>query len=321
VLDEDPSESAMAVAGESPGARRLSVRRRRAAHQPGRATVLRGVWLTIPAWLVVIFGGLLPLVELVRMSTSSGSLLNPGASHWVGLANFRAAAQGQGLVHQTFVTLVIVFAGLVIQFPIGYAVARVLTWRPRFLRFWQGLLVVPMVLTPVAIGLVWKFLLDPTLGLQRWVLSAFGLQLNLFASTSWALVMIIAVDAWLNIPFVIVLLYAGMVALPQEQLDAAKIDGASWWQEQRYVHLPLLKPVLLVTAIIRVINDIMLFDIIYILTQGGPGTSTQNLSLLSYQELFHFFQSGQAAAAALVLALISIPTFFLFNRFVRPRVA
>jgi ABC-type sugar transport system permease subunit len=283
--------------------------------------VLRGVWLTIPAWLVVVLGGLVPIVELVRMATTSGSLLTPEASHWVGLANFRAAFNGQGLVHQAFVTAIIVVAGIVIQLPIGFAVARVLTWRPRLFRFWQGILVVPMVLTPVAIGLVWKFLLDPTLGLERWVLSAFGLQLNLFASTPWALAMIIAVDAWLNIPFVIVLLYAGMVALPQEQIDACRIDGASWWQEQRYVALPLLRPVLLVTAIIRAINDIMLFDIIYILTQGGPGTSTQNLSLLSYQELFHFFQSGQAAAAALVLALIGIPTFFLFNRFVRPRIA
>jgi multiple sugar transport system permease protein len=254
------------------------------------------------------------------MATYSGSLLTPGPAHYVGLGNLRAAFEGQGVLHQIVVTLIVAVAGLLVQFPIGYAIARVLTWRPRFLRIWQAILVVPLVLTPVAIGLVWKFVLDPTLGLERWAFSAFGVQVNLFASTPLALATIVGVDAWLNIPFVIVLLYAGMLALPQEQLEASHLDGASWWQEQRYVQLPLLKPVLLVTAIIRVINDIMLFDIIYILTSGGPGTSTETMSLLSYQEMFQFFQSGQAAAVALVLALIAIPTIVMFNRFVRPRI-
>jgi len=144
------------------------------------------------------------------------------------------------------------------------------------------------------------------------VASMIGLPgLNWLGDRTLAIFSVVLVDAWQNIPFVMLLSLAGLQSLPDAPLEAAKVDGATAWQSFWYVTIPMLTPVLGVVVMIRIIESIKLFDIIYILTQGGPGTATQNLSVLNYRMGFSFMNTSEAAALGIVICIVLIPVFWL----------
>jgi multiple sugar transport system permease protein len=119
------------------------------------------------------------------------------------------------------------------------------------------------------------------------------------------------------IPFVMLMLVAGMTGIAEEIREAAALDGANWWQMTRYVMLPMLKPVIMVTMIVRCVDIVRLFDTIYTTTKGGPGTSTSTVSLVSYATTFQFYDFGQGAAMAIALTVVMFPIYFLYIRMTR----
>jgi multiple sugar transport system permease protein len=252
-----------------------------------RRSKLEGLLFASPAWLVLAPVILLPLFLSVYQSTTTENLISVGAARQIGLKNyFDEVISSPDFWRSLMVTVTIMVASLIVQIPIGLGLALALVKPFRGRGAVQAGIVVPMLLTPVAIGLMWKFLANPDLGVIRWVASAVdpSARPNLFGSAAGSLGLIVAVNSWINIPWVTIMLLAGLVGIPKELHESAAIDGAGRIQSLVHVTIPVLMPVLAVTCAIRAVADYRMFDIVWALTKGGPGDATRNLSMLDYQQ-------------------------------------
>jgi multiple sugar transport system permease protein len=270
----------------------------------------------LPAWLILLTVFLLPSLVTIYLSVRDeqiGSFLPP---EFVGLENFRTELGNPVFWQALVTTLIIMGMGLAVQMPLGLGLALLLHRQLAGTRLFRSALLIPMLLTPVAIGLMWRFMFDTDLGVVNWLLGTIGIEGVNWLGSRWpALWAVTIVDSWQSIPFVMLMLLAGLGGLPQEPMEAARLDGASPWQLLVHVTLPMLRPVLLVVLTIRVIDIFKIFDVIFILTQrGGPGTATQTLGLLTYNTGFIFLATSRAAALGVVLVVMCAPVYLLWRR-------
>jgi multiple sugar transport system permease protein len=271
--------------------------------------------LTLPSWSMLLALFAVPIVVGVYLSTRSDKIgaFVPGTG--VGLDNYRRDVFDQTFVTALVTTLIITFIGLAIQLPVGIGLAVVLHRNLRGTRLFRTALLLPMLLTPVAVGLMWRFMLDADIGVVNWLLEQVGLSRIGWLGEKWAARVAIAlVDSWQSIPFVMLMTLAALSALPEGPHEAARVDGASNWRVFRHVTLPMLRPVLFVTLMIRLVDSLKLFDIIFILTRGAPGNATETLGLLTYNTGFNFLQTGRAAALGVATAVITLPVYVLWLR-------
>jgi multiple sugar transport system permease protein len=162
---------------------------------------------------------------------------------------------------------------------------------------------------------MWRFMLDADLGVINWLLDTVGLSRIGWLGEKWAARVAIAlVDSWQSIPFVMLMTLAALAALPEAPLEAARVDGATSWRVFRHVTLPMLRPVLYVTLMIRVVDSLKLFDIIFILTRGAPGRATETVGLLTYNTGFNFLETGRAAALGVATAIVTLPIYVMWLR-------
>jgi len=271
--------------------------------------------LTVPTWLMLLAMFAVPLGSGVYLSTRSdkiGSFV-PGVG--VGLDNYRRDVMSGVFVEAIVTTLIITFVGLLIQFPIGFGLAAILHRNLRGTQLFRTALLVPMLLTPVAVGLMWRFMLDTDLGVINWLLDSVGLSRIGWLGEPWAARMsIVLVDSWQSTPFVMLMALAGLAGLPESPLEAARVDGASPVRAFVHVILPMLRPVVYVTLLIRLIDGLKLFDVIFILTRGAPGRATQTVGLLTYNTGFNFLETGRAAALGIAVTLLTLPVYVLWLR-------
>lgn len=285
--------------------------------RPRRRMTLGSFAYVAPTWLFLIVMGIIPIVYAVWMSLTDQSLTSATPNAFVGFANFERAVFTARFADSLLVTLIFVVFGIVIQFTLGYLLAVVLYRQLRGFQIFRTVLLIPMLLTPVVVGLVWQFIFQPDLGVIATMLEPFGLKMNVFADTALARGMIIFIDCWMHIPFVMLLLVAGMTGVSQEPIEAASVDGAGWWNTTRYIMLPMLRPVITIILLVRCVDIVRLFDTIFTTTQGGPGTSTATVSMLAYQSTFQYFQVGDGAALSIAIAVIMIPVYFFYVRLTR----
>ena len=275
----------------------------------------RAALLTLPSWLMVMALFAVPIVVGVYLSTRSDKIGGFVPGKGVGLDNYRRDVFDQGFVAALATTLIITLIGLAIQLPVGIGLAVVLNRNLRGTRFFRTALLLPMLLTPVAIGLMWRFMLDTDLGVINWLLDSVGLSRIGWLGEKWAArVSIALVDSWQSIPFVMLMTLAALSTLPDGPHEAARIDGASTWRVFRFVTLPMLRPVLYITLMIRLVDSLKLFDIIFILTRGAPGRATETVGLLTYNTGFNFLQTGRAAALGVAVAVLTLPVYVLWLR-------
>ena len=257
----------------------------------------------------------IPIAVGVYLSTRSDKIGSFVPGIGVGLDNFRRDVFDRTFVEALVTTIVIMVIGLCIQFPIGVGLAVLLNRNLRGTRLFRTTLLLPMLLTPVAVGLMWRFMLDTDLGVVNWLLENLGLSRIGWLGEKWAArVSIAIVDSWQAIPFIMLMALAALSSLPEGPHEAARVDGATNWRVLRHVTLPMLRPVLYVTLMIRVVDSLKLFDTVFILTRGGPGTATQTVGLLTYNVGFNFLQTGRAAALGVAVALITLPVYALWLR-------
>jgi len=267
-----------------------------------------------PAWLLLLAVVVVPLLLGIWISFRNGSLLTP-KSQFVGLKNYTALLASDRFWDSVRVTVLISALSLAIQLPLGFLIAVVVNRELRGTRFFRSSLLLPLLLTPVAVGLMWRLMLNVDNGVVDGVLEMLGLPaVDWLGNRTMAVISVVLVDSWQNVPFVMLLMLAGLQSLPNGPLEAAKVDGASTLQVYRHVILPLLAPVGLVVVMIRIIESVKLFDIVYILTGGGPGTATQNVSLLDYRLGFTFLQTSQAAALGVIICIALVPMYWLWKR-------
>lgn len=274
--------------------------------------------LTAPSWLLLLALFAIPIGIGIWLSFRNEALNSFAEPRFVGLDNYQRMVteptSGE-LIDAAVVTVIIMGLGLAMQLPIGVGLAVLLNRQLKFSRWYRSALLIPMLLTPVAVGLMWRFMLDTDTGVINWLLERVGLFGPDWLGSRWgARVAVVLVDSWQSIPFVMLLILAGLAGIPDGPDEAARVDGASSLQVFRRITLPQLKPVLYVVLMIRVIDTFKLFDTIFILTRGGPGTATQTLAMYNYSLGFVLLKTSQAAALGTVLAIITLPVYFLWQR-------
>jgi multiple sugar transport system permease protein len=273
-------------------------------------------WLIIPAVVLMLVVLIFPLIYSFRTGLYYYVLTKPTYRPYIGVDNFSEVIHDDELHNAVKVTLRFSAWAVTIELVLGYAIARSLSIIPYFRNVFMSVLMVPMMITPIAVGLLWRMLLHPDLGIVNYLLDEVGIGGQPWlALKSTALPTLIFIDAWQWTPFVMLLLYAGILSLPEEPFEAATIDGANFLQKVWYIELPMLRSVLVVALILRIIDLLRTYDLIYILTGGGPGSSTETFSYYVYRLAFVKLNMGEASAASyLFLFAIVIVTSILYPR-------
>jgi multiple sugar transport system permease protein len=256
--------------------------------------------LLAPAVLVLLLLTIYPLIYAVTVS------LQTRAGVWT-LANFARLFGDRFFGVALLQTFVYTAAALIVEFALGLGLALLLDSQLRARNLFRALLLIPMMLPPVVVAVIWRLIYNPSFGAINGTLKGWGVDtahLTWIAGPAMALPAVILVDIWQWTPFMFLILLAGLQAIPQEPYEAAMIDGSSAWQTFRHITLPLLKPAILIALLLRTMDLLRIFDQIFILTQGGPGFATETISLYIYKTAFRFFDFGYAAAMSFVLLIL-----------------
>jgi len=270
---------------------------------------------TIPTWILLVFTILVPFVYGIYISFQNINLASFLLPSFVGFENYRTALAAPETWSTLRITLLITFFGLLFQIPLGIFLALALHENLRGTKIFRSILITPMLLTPVAVGLTYRFMFDTDLGVINWFLNIFGVEkVNWLGSQASALLAVIIVDSWQSVPFVMLLVLAALTAISPSLYEAARVDGANSRQIFRRLTLPLITPTLLVITMIKIMDFLKLFDTLFILTRGGPGNSTTTLGLWAYKTGFVFLELSRAAALGVLIALITMPVYFLWRK-------
>ncbi|MEM2181021.1 MAG: sugar ABC transporter permease [Nitrososphaeria archaeon] len=177
--------------------------------------------------------------------------------------------------------------------------------KPRGEKIFRSILILPLLLAPVVVGVLWRFLYHPNVGLINYFLGVLGFgRVNFLGDASLALLSVTLVEIWQWTSFMFLIIYAGLMFLPQSIIDAAVIDGCSGFLMFRYIVLPLAKPIILLAVIFRTIDIVKIFDAIWVLTRGGPGDATDVLTLYTFRQGLVYFQMGTASALSFIISII-----------------
>lgn len=282
---------------------------------------LTGRYLISPTIIVLALIILVPLLFSFFISFFHYTFIEPGFHTFISVGNFVAAFQDKYFWNTLRVTLTFVLLVVPLEFLLGFGISLLLSRDIKFKGLYYTILTIPMVMSPVAVGLIWKLLLHPDLGVVNYFLSSIGVPfINWFGSSKMALWTIVFVDIWHQVSFMILILLAGLSSLPKDVYEAAIIDGANSWQNLCYITLPLLKPVIAVAVLIRIIFAFKTYDLVYIMTRGGPGVSTEIISYYIYKKTFMGMDLSQASAISYVLFLIvMLLVVFLYTFIVREK--
>jgi multiple sugar transport system permease protein len=284
------------------------------AQRRGEALLLLG-----PCVLYLLAFSVYPLItSLIRSFEDYNSRTNTW--RWVGLGNYRQLVSDPAFWSTVEHTVVFTFSAVAIQVVLGTALALFFNQQLRGATIVRAILILPMLLTPIVVGLMWRALLNPDWGMLNWLAGKVGFHnVGWLSDPGTALRTLILVDSWQWTPFVFVIVYARLQALPQEVFEAGEVDGANWFQRTRLLTLPLLMPAIIFAAVFRGIDAFRTFDLVYGLTNGGPVQATSTLSFESFQNGFEFFHYGYASAIAYVMVLAAAIGITILFRFVRVR--
>jgi multiple sugar transport system permease protein len=219
-------------------------------------------------------------------------------------------------------TAIFILVAVPAEFALGLAIAVLLNRDFHSRRFWITILLIPTMIAPVVVGMIWRFMLMPNFGFLSYYLAHLGLgDVPLFANQLTAFIALVLVDVWEWTPFMMLFMLAGLFSIPQDPIEAAHIDGATRWQIFRHIQLPLLKPMIILSLLFRTIDASKTFDIVHVLTEGGPGDATQLISVFAFRTSFVSYDLGIGAAVCLVLSFISLLVASVFYKVVSRQTA
>jgi multiple sugar transport system permease protein len=281
--------------------------------------MLEPAFFIAPAFLVLFIILVYPLGYSFWLSFHEWTLYNfRTAIPFVGLDNYIQLLTNGEFVHSVGITLGFMAGAISLEFILGMALALLLNHDLRAKGIIRSLILLPMMVTNVVIGLTFRLLFNYQFGLINYYLGVIGIEpLQWLSSTTMAMPAIIIVDVWNTTSFVTLMLLAGLQSLPEEPFEAARIDGASAWQSFRYLILPLLRPTILVALLWRIIDTFRIFDVVYLLTAGGPARATETVSLFVYRNGFQLFNLGYASAASYLMILGMLIMSVVVTRLIR----
>ena len=258
------------------------------------------VW---PALLVITAVIIFPWVFTLYMSVHDWQVGKPPS--FIALDNYTTLLSDARFLESLARTLY--YTVLAVGLPVVFGTAAALIFHQQFpLRgFLRGIFIMPMMATPVAVALVWTMMYHPQLGVLNYLLSLVGIGPQSWVYDQATVIpSLVVVEVWHWTPLVMLIVLGGLAALPTEPYDSARIDGASHWQMFRYITFPLVLPFIVVAMIIRTIDALKAFDTIFVITQGGPGTSSEVLNVYLYLQAFAFYKIGYASAVVVVFFVL-----------------
>jgi multiple sugar transport system permease protein len=278
--------------------------RRRLFGESGLDTVLPYLLLA-PTIVLVLAVLVYPMIDGVR--TSTGFYRFGRRLRDVGWGNYTQALQDPAFVGSVVTTVEFVAVAVAIETVLGLGLALLCLREVRFIRAIRGTLILPMIVTPVVVGIIFRLIYASDVGLLATLARAVGLPApEILGEPNAAFAGLVLLDVWEWTPLLFLILLAGLQSLPVEPFEAARVDGAGAWRTFVDHTLPMLRPTLLVAVSLRAIDALTTFDQVYVLTRGGPGTATQLISIYGYQTFFQFQQFGYAAALLIMVALVVI---------------
>jgi multiple sugar transport system permease protein len=260
--------------------------------------------------MLLMAGVLYPFVTGVTWAFSHIGF--DGVARFTGLANFFDLFEpGHEGLQGLSTTLRYAFAAVAMQTVLGLSVALLLTWKARWIRVFQTLVIVPMLLPPVVATVMWKVMMVDR-GVLDYFAQSLGLEsVNWLGSPGSAFWSVLMIETWIYTPFVTLLLLAGLHGIPEEILEAAKVDGAGFFSQLRHIYLPLLRPYFVLVLVFRGIDSLKSFEVIWTATQGGPLNTLRTLHIYAYQFAIQYLDFGRSMTFLFVLWILTYGLSFL----------
>jgi len=276
-----------------------------------------GLLYVTPATLLLLLITIVPLVYLLYNSLTSWDLRRAYlGKEFIGLENYRAMVADVQFRAAIGVTVLLAAGTVIVELVLGLLLALLFNREFPGKRVMRSLFLLPLITTSIVVGLTWRMLYNTDLGMINYVLRALHLPQPLWlADPHMALVSIVLTETWHVTPFVTLMFVAGLQSLSNEPYDAARVDGASGWQQFRFITLPLLRPLIFLAMIFQVTDAIRMFDLIFVMTAGGPANATQTLNMYAYKVGFSFLNMGYGSALAVVLMIVCIGISFILVRY------
>lgn len=280
----------------------------------------RGPLLVVPAVLTLLLVNILPLLWSFGLSFFNYRANRQTAPRFDGLDNY-IDLLGDDRVWERFVTTGLIVVGSVgLQLLVGFGLAMLFAKKFPLRRILLMLVLTPMMLSFVSVGIFFKLFYDPTLGILSWFVSLFsGEPFAILATPAGAIWGIVIADAWMWSPFVMLLVLAGLVSVPEYLYEAAQVDRASPWRRFRTITFPYVKGLILLALLFRTIETFKTFELVYLITAGGPGSATETIAVYAYRLGFQNFRTSEASALAYLILFVVIVLTSLYLYLVNQR--
>ncbi len=278
-----------------------------------------GYLFLMPAVIFILIFIFASIIYSFYMSFFDWELFDLGKDKvFVGLANYLRMFDDEVFGISLKNTLVIVIVCLLSETTLGFLIALTLSTINRKMRIVQSIILLPMITSPVIVGLIWRYIYDPQFGILNYFLkNTLGIaDLAWLGNSSLSLTSVMIVDIWQMTPFVVLVLYAAMMGMSESRIEAARVDGATFWQIVRFVVLPSITPMIAFVMLIRSMDLFKIFDTIYVMTKGGPGYSTETLALYTYKTAFSHYNMGYAMSLSIItlVCIASISLIYIKSR-------
>ena len=268
-------------------------------------------WMMLPAVIFVAVMVVFPFGYAFWLSLLDYKIGQTVA--FVGAGNYKALVSDEQFWNGLRLTFILYAGALVVQIVLGVALGILLHQLETLKGLIRTVMISPFMLPPVVVGMMSIVVLDPSMGVANYLLKSAGLPTSLFlASNDFVIFTVILIDTWQWTPFVALIVLGGLQSMPVRVYEAAAIDGAIGWRRFVYITLPLLGPTILTAAVLRSVDLLRFFDVIYITTQGGPGYATSTLNIYAYRKGFEFSDIGYASALMITLSTIVFGAVLVF---------
>ncbi|MFC7197949.1 carbohydrate ABC transporter permease [Halospeciosus flavus] len=263
--------------------------------------------LLIPSLLVLGILSIAPLAVILWMSVMEINFLPGHNPTFIGLQNYRQMFNGT-VAHSWYATVVYVGGSLTLQITLGTLIATMLDRVSRGENVLTSVIIMPMMIAPVVVGLLWQFLLNPSFGLYSWMLNQLGLFVNepILGDSVGAMAAVIVMDTWEWTPLVVLIVLAGLKSIPAQLYEAARVDGANVLQEFWHITLPMLKPALAIALLLRSMDLMRYFTKIFITTGGGPANATKIIGFFVYEQSLRFYNLGYGSALGVGMLVVTV---------------
>jgi multiple sugar transport system permease protein len=276
----------------------------------------RKYWVfAVPATVIILAVIVFPWLFTMFMSVQDWKV--GGGVDFVGLENFRQLVHDTRFLESLWTTLYFTVLGVILPVALGTAAALVFHREFPMRGLMRTIFVMPMMATPVAVSLVWKMMFHPQLGVLNYLLSLVGIGPSEWVfNPNTVIPTLVMVEVWHWTPLVMLIVLGGLAGLPKEPYESAVIDGANGWHMFRFITLPLLWPFIMIALVIRTIDALKAFDIIFVISEGGPGTASETLNIFLYLQAFQFYKIGYASAVVVIFfgIIVALSLLLLYVR-------